>query len=205
MTVNNGDILKLTFEVTLNDGTIAQNVYHLEARFAAGQSDATVRNEVESWIEAAYSELSPDHVSTITQGLCQLDEIQWNATKSQWEVVRNVGTFTPTIGYNNAGEALPNMSVGFVTFNTSRPKSRGRKFLFPFGEAQQAGTYLVGATVTNMVDFAGRILTAVVIGPGNTLVYGIVRATVEQFLEALVGVVTNVMGTQRRRRPGVGV
>lgn len=204
MTVQNGDILKVTFEVSTADGSVLQNVYHMEARLAAPQADATVVNAIETWIEGAYSELSTELVSTLVQGLCLVDEITWNAGTSEWEVSRNVGSFTPTIGFNNAGEALPNMTTAFAVFSTTRPKSKGRKFVPPFGENNQAASYLTGAALANMADYVTRCLAAATIGPGNTLVYGIVRAAAGEFLEALIGVVTNVLGTQRRRRPGVG-
>lgn len=205
MTVNNGDNLKVTMEVTLADGTIAQNVYYLHAELLAQQADLTVVNAIESWIESAYNELSADLVSTITQNLCTVQEIDWNAVKAVWEVVRLVGYFTPTITYGNAGEALPNMTSAFATFATLRPKSRGRKFLFPFGEDRQAGTYLIGAALADMADYATIILNSITLSPLNLLWSGVPRSGVNEFLWPLyVGTVTDLLGTQRRRRPGVG-
>ncbi|MGB7033876.1 MAG: hypothetical protein WBF29_20750, partial [Syntrophobacteria bacterium] len=77
MTVANGDILKVTMEVTLDDGTIAQNVFRLEAQLAAPQADLTVTNAIEVWIEDCYNELSSELVDEITQNLCSVDEESW--------------------------------------------------------------------------------------------------------------------------------
>jgi hypothetical protein len=204
MSTQDGDILKLTMEVTLNDGTIAQNVFYFECEFAAGQADGTVLNTLETWIETAYTNLTDELVSTITQNLCTVQEIEWNATESAWEVTRLVGYFTPTITFGNSGEALPNQASAFATYQTARPKSRGRKFLFPFGETTQNGTYLISTALNAMADFADDTLLDATIGPLNDMVPGVPRIGVANFLQYTGAVVTNVLGTQRRRRPGVG-
>lgn len=205
MSVSNGEILKTVFEVTLDDGTIAQNVWYHIASFISPEGDQDVLDAIEVWTEGMYSNLSPQFVSTMTQNLCTVDKIEFNDLTDIWEVVEHVGTFTPTIGFNNADEQLPNQSSPFITFNTTRPKSRGRKFLFPMGENTQAGTFIVAGTVANLVSFADDALDAIVVDVLSNLLLGIPRVGLDVFLEIFVAVVTNVLGSQRRRRPGVGV
>lgn len=204
MTVASGDILKATMQVLLADGSIAQNVYHLLAQFAAPQADLSVQNAVEVWLEEMYSELASEHVDTITQDICTLQEVQFNDVLDKWEVFRLIGLFIPTITYGNISEALPSQSSAFASFNTARPKSHGRKFLFPFGEDRQAATILISAALTAMADYADVALNNISLGPLNDLVPGIVRTSFDVFLPYTIAIVTDVMGTQRRRRPGVG-
>ena len=204
MAVQNGDIVKVAMEVTLNDGTIAQNVYHFRAALPSPEGDASVVAGIETWLEGAYSELSSELVNTITQNSCPVDIVEWNATEGIWETTYHVGDCDPTIGFNNINEALPNMTAALCTLNTARPKSRGRKFLFPFGEDVAGNSYLTGAALANMADYATRILVAINFGIAADLIPGIVRATEDTFLDYAVAIVTNVLATQRRRRPGVG-
>jgi hypothetical protein len=204
MTVNNGDILKVVYEVTLYDGTIAQNVYYLIADLIAPQADLSVVNGIELWIEAMYAEVEHLVVDDTIQNICSVHEVEWNAVLALWEVTRFVGYFTPTINYSNVGEALPNQVSPFATFLTSRPKSRGRKFLYAWGETTQAFGYLGGPDLTALGLYADEVLDNVVLGPLNELIAGVVRTAVNEFLQFTGAVVTNVLGTQRRRRPGVG-
>lgn len=115
-----------------------------------------------------------------------------------------IGYFTPTISMVNASDELPNQCSAFVTLYTSRPKSRGRKFVIPFGEDTQDGTYLTAAALTDMTDFADELLDNVVFDVLEYFVPGIPREAVELFLDFTTAVVTNLLGSQRRRRPGVG-
>lgn len=205
MSTQNGDIVKVTFEVSLHDGTIAQNVHYFKCEFAAAQSDAGVTSAIETWIETAYGELTPNLPSSMTQRVCTVQEIAWDAIDGQWEVTRLIGYFTPTISFTNASDELPNQSSAFATFNTSRPKSRGRTFVMPFGEDRQDGTYLISAALTDMTDFADELLDDIVLGPLNELIPGIPRQALEVFLPFTLGIVTDLLGSQRRRRPTVGI
>ncbi|MCK4627157.1 MAG: hypothetical protein KAV00_17730, partial [Phycisphaerae bacterium] len=101
-------------------------------------------------------------------------------------------------------ETLPYQSSPFVTFKTARPKSVGRKFLFPLGEDQQQATILISAAVTKIVSYANTILEDIVVDVINALIPCIARTGVNDILVFTVGVVTNVLGSQKRRRPGEG-
>ena len=204
MTVANGDILKVTMEVTLDDGTIAQNVFRLEAQLAAPQADLTVVNAIEVWIEDCYNELSSELVDEITQNLCSVDEESWNAVLGAWEVTRNVGLFTPTVTYGNLSDPLPNACAATATFDTDRPRSNGRKGMFPFGEDQQGSGFLEPSTLTAMAGFAAEVLAGILLSPFNNLVPGIIRVGVDAFLPFISASVTNVLGSQRTRKPGIG-
>lgn len=204
MTVASGDILKATHQVLLADGSIAQNVYYLQALFASGQTDQTVMDAVEVWFEDMYDELAAELMATMLQDWCTLQEIQFNDITDQWEVYRLIGLFLPSDTFGNVSEALPNQTSAFASFNTARPKSRGRKFLYPFGEDRQAATILISAALTAMSNYAAIALNDVVIDVLNHLLPGIPRAAFDVFLPYTVAIVTDVMGTQRRRRPGVG-
>lgn len=203
MTVSNGDIIKLVVEAILDEGTIVQNVYYLLAELAAPQADQSILNALETWVESAYGNLTVEMSNTVTFQDIVADIIEWDT--DHWETTYHIGTEDIDTVPAGTGDPFPNQVSAFATFNTTRPKSKGRKFLFPFDELMALGSYLTAPAVSSIVDYAADILTTIVLGPFNELVPGIVRSSVNEFLEFRSAVVTNVLGTQRRRRPGVGI
>lgn len=205
MSLSNSDVIKVTFEVSLEDGTIAQNVYYMGCVFPGGdQTDTAVKNAVQPWIAAAYNELSAEHVSTITQNQCHIHKMAWDAGEGEWYVDRFVADFTPSVTYGNATESLPNQCAAHAQFETTRPKSFGRKFLFPWGEDRQDQGYMISAALTDLADYAAAILDDAVVDGSNVLTAGIIRVGVNTFLGFTGAVVTDLIRTQRRRVPGVG-
>lgn len=204
MPVDPGDFIKVTYEVTLHDGSIAQNVHYFRAVLLTQLPNVQALIGIELWIEAAYGNLSGSLPATTTQNLCTAQIIEWSASLGRWEVTELIGYFTPTISMVNAADELPNQSSAFATFTTARPKSRGRKFVVPFGEDTQDGTYLTAAALSDMVDFADDVLENIVFDVLEYFVPGVPREAVNLFLDFTGAVITNVLGSQRRRRPGVG-
>ena len=203
MTVENGDILKVTTEFTLPSGTITQNIYHLRAQLAAPQADLSVQNAVEVWIEDIYAELEAATKSTVVANLCSIDKVEWDGSK--WEVVANVGVFTPAFTPTAIQDIMPDQISPFIIYQTTRPKTKGKKFHFGFTENDFSGAFYTPALVNALVAAAAEVLAGIFLGPLNDLVPGVPRSTVNIFYDFMSAVVTNVTGTQRRRRPGVGI
>lgn len=203
MAVVSGDILKTTMNFTLGDGTITQNVFYHQRHGITVVTDGTVMTKIEEWIEAMYAEVAGMVKNDVLAGLMVTDFVEWVVDK--WEVTGNLGTRTPTFTPTGVGDMLPNQSSAFCVFKTSRPKTVGRKFLLPFEEAWQAGTFLVAGAVTDMVAWADDAVNDVdLVVPLDYLSPGVVRTGVNSWLEFTLAIVTNVLGSQRRRRPGVG-
>lgn len=203
MTIGSGDILKTVQEFTLNDGTICQNVFHHERHGLGIITDGVHLTKLEEWIEDMYAEIAGMVKNDAVAGLMTVDIVEW--VVDAWEVVENIGTRTPTITFTGTQEMLPNMDSAFATFKTARPRTVGRKYLLPFEELWQAGSYLLAGAVTDMVAWANWAVNNVdVSAPLDYLTPGVPRTAVNEFLEFNLAIVTNVLGTQRRRRPGVG-
>ena len=203
MTVSNGDILKVVLQAVLPDGTQAENVYYLIAALAAPYADQSILNALETWIETAYTHILGAIVDDVAINDLVCDVIEWQV--DHWETVYHVGTEAVDLAPTSVDDWLPNQVSPFATFNTTRPKSKGRKFLYGFSDLAVVGGYLTAAVVTDIADYAADIMDVITLAPLNTLTPGIVRSTEDTFLAFLSAVVTNVVGTQRRRRPGVGV
>lgn len=202
MTIVAGDILRTAVNFALNDGQQCQNVFYHERTGVAIISDQDHLDALELWAETMYAELVVDVNANVIPQLCQVDLIEWDV--DQWLIAENIGIFTPTIVFTSNEHALPNQSSAFVIFKTARPKSVGKKFLPPYVETRQAGTFLEAGAVTTTVAWADDAVNDISLAALNDLVPGIVRTGANVWLEYTAAVVTNVLGSQRRRRPGTG-
>ena len=204
MGVLDGDILRISANFELGDGTQYQNIYHVIRDGTDVFSDQDHVDAIKAKLEAMYGTLVSQVLSTVVEKLSFVDRVEFNEIVDEWRVVENIGTFTPTFTPINGGDGIPYMSAPYVTFKTARPRSVGKKFLFPFAEDQQDETILVAGATTQMAAYAAAMLTATEVGGDVTLTMGITRTGVQTFLNFLVAVVNDVIGSQRRRRPGVG-
>lgn len=204
MTVLDGDVLRVSCNFELGDGTLYQNIYHWIRDGTDPVNDATHLSNIELKIETAYDELDALVKDDVTPQLCFVDRVEFNEITNQWEVVENIGTFSPAFNPSDVGDSLPYQSSPYVVFKTQRPKSVGKKFLFPLGESQQDSTIMVGGAVTAITAYAALILAAIPLGGDATLGPVIVRTAFNTVLPLLVAVVNDVLGSQKRRRPGVG-
>lgn len=204
MAVLNGDVLRVTANFELGDGTQYQNVYHYIRDGTDPYSDAIHVAAILAHQQAAYVTLETIVNSDATQQLSFVDRVEFNEIVDEWRVVENIGTYTIAWTPDGVDDTLPYQSSPYVVFKTQRPKSVGKKFLFPITEDRQADTVMTGGTVTAIVAYAAQILSAIELGGDATLTGVIVRTGVQTVLPLLVAVVTDILGSQKRRRPGVG-
>lgn len=202
MAVVDQDFLRVSCNFELGNGTQYQNIYTLVRDGSDPYSDQDHVDGIETWVEAIYAELVGQVKSDTVEQLSFVDKIAWSGT--QWLVTENIGTFTPTFAPTNVAPTVPHVASPFIIFKTARPRSVGKKFLFPFSEDQQDDTVLTGTAVTQMTAAAAVVLTPIALGGDATLTAGIVRVTEETWLVFDVAVVNDVIGSQKRRRPGVG-
>ncbi len=204
MSVVDGDILRVSANFELGNGTQYQNIYHFIRDGTDPFSDAAHITAIQAKLSLAYADIVVQVKDDVTAQLSFVDRIEFNEITDQWEVVENIGTFTINFTPTGTDHALPFQSSPYVIFKTQRPRTVGKKFLFPFIETMQAGTILEAAAVTAVTAYGAEILAAIELGGDATLTAGVVRTGVQSFFNFLVAVINDVLGSQRRRRPGVG-
>jgi len=202
MAVEELDKVRVSANFELGDGSLYQNIYYFMRTGVDTITNATLTTTIKARIEAMYATIAGQTKSDTVEQLSFVDKIEWSGT--QWLVTENVGTFTPVFTPTQVGDALPYNCAPFIVFKTSRPKTVGRKFLFPFDEAWQANSILVGGALTAMAAFGALAITSLPLGGANAMTPGVVRTGTAEFFAFQVAVVNDVIGTQRKRRPGVG-
>ena len=204
MTISNGDVLKVFLELVLSDGTIAQNVFHLRAAFADDQTDAVVSGAVEGYLEDIYNEMSTYLSDDFTINPSWLNKVAWNITQSKWLTTYLVDIFTPSFTHGNTDDPFPNQIAPVMVGNTYNPNSRGRKFVMGFVETAALAGSLVAAAVTDLVGAVSYYISPVAIDGSNSLVPGVPDEDSATFWTFRDGAANTIVGTQRRRKPGVG-
>jgi len=204
MAISDGQVLKAVVEMVLEDGTISQNVYHFICNFLTDQDASDILDAIEQYVEDIYGSIAAYLNDGMTFNPILVDKIDWNATEGLWEVEGYVGARTPTVTITNTDDPLPNQMAGVLVANTLRPKSRGRKFFPGLVETSALQGDLIAAALTAFTTALNHYLADETVTSSNVLSPGVPREDAGTFLEFTVGVVNSILGTQRRRKPGVG-
>ena len=204
MAIVDQDKLRVSCNFELGDGTQYQNVYHWIRDGTDPISDANHIAGIKAKVETAYADIVAQVPTDVVEQLCFVDRVEYNEIVDEWRVVENIGTFTPTFTPTGGTEGLPYQCAPYIYFKTIRPRTVGKKFLFPFAEATQTDTIIAAPGVAAMVAYATELLVDIVLGGDATLAIGVPRTGVGVWYNFLVAVVQDVLGTQRRRKPGVG-
>lgn len=202
MALGAGDVLRTTCNFTLGSGDQYQNVFHHIFDGVGGVSDAVVVADIATWASTMYEELRLVVENAVVEQLSSVDQVDW--VVDAWEVIANIGTFTPGFTPASAATQLPNQTSPFVVFKTARPKTVGRKFLFPFEATQQDSGILAAGMITKLIAWADDAVNDIDIDVLNVLHPGVPRTAVNDWENFTVAVVTNLVGSQRRRRQGYG-
>ena len=204
MGVVDGDVIKAAVEFVLYDGTIAQNVYYFIAKFATEQALTLVLNAVQQYAEDILAAVAAYIDSQVDTNPMEVSKIDWDPGTGKWITAESYGVRTPAFTPTGAGDRLPNQMAAVITANTPRPKSRGRKFLPGFVETAAIGGDLITAALTALTTALNHYIADETVADTDVLSPGVPRAGVNEFLEFTNGEVNSIMGTQRRRKPGVG-
>ena len=170
-----------------------------------GYSESTLISQMDGWAEDFYVLLDDQMKSTITSFISYYDLIKWNATLGFWEVIGNIGVGSGNVTLTNLTDVLPFQCAPCLVGFTTKPKSRGRKFLPLFCEDQQAASNLVAAATTALAAALTEYLSDFVLATGHSVAPGVASNKWEIFLPFVSGLVANNIFTQRRRTKGRGI
>lgn len=204
MAVDDGNHLKAVHEMELADGTLAQNVFYFECDFDAQQTNYDTLVAIAGYIYDIYNAVAAFLDTNATLNYTEVDKIAWNATEGKWLTTGTLGQCDPAFTATGSGDTFPNQIAPVLRANTSRPKSFGRKFLMAFVESAATGTDLTSAALTALAIALAHYLADETVSGTSKLVPGVPRADENTFLPFTDGVVNSLVGTQRRRKPGVG-
>ena len=203
MTVEIGDVLKLVASVSMPGNWTAQNVFYVKLGGTSPITDAEAESEAVSYVEAIYDTMDGE----ISQD-CSLDDLTIHKYVPDpgvgWETGDYVGVANLTDNFTGVIQMLPHAVAAVVTGFVSDVKVRSRKSFAGFAEDQQDDSLWVAGALTALANAAAAwIADWTWIGteyfdPGVPLQDG-------SWLPLIATLVGAVAGSQRRRKPGVGI
>lgn len=191
MAVQSGDVLRIVAKMSWGDADI-QNVYHCQTSGSDFGTNLDVLGDIADDIEAVYQVVDQDMPNTIT-----FDTIEgYNVTREEY--LGEIGWPQLTNAAGGA-DAMPPQCAPLVLFNTTVPRSQGRKFFPPLTEVNNDtdGTPTV-TLLTNLATMAALLLAGVTEGTWSAS-FGNYRELGEVFIPWIGAQVKDFFATQRRR------
>lgn len=205
MTVADNTVLRAVFELLFPDYRVSQMVFSFLTDFVSPQSDATVEAAIETYVDDLVTEVDDEIKSTMMVAPGDVNEMEWNSETEIWEVKRFVGTIEPSITFAETTDMLPHQCCPVLVANTARPKTRGRKSLAGYCEADNVMGDISAGALSHLATALGQYLADETISAGNDLIVGVPSTVTGTFWPFTDGVVNTIFGTQRRRKAGVGI
>lgn len=200
MAVASGDKFRVQVKWSLPDLVTAYNILGLGCT-AGTCTDAQLLTAIDSWLVTAYAYLQTSLQSGADIDEAQVNRVTWSGT--EWLVSEVLGTLYPTFTATNGAQMLPHAVAAVVTMPTIVPRRKGKIFVPAICEDDCSASSLDPSIVTALGNFANAITTVLL--PGSATVWyqilsndGGGRVPVSYLIGALTG-------TQRRRKPGVGI
>lgn len=173
----------------------------------AGETDEDVMDAIEARLDTAYSGYSSHLATDMYPYDLRFDVVDVIGGLVKTVRVMGARSWTLTTPPAGTGDPLPPMNAAIINFRTLFPKVFGRKYIGVLTESSGAIGQMVGAAFTALETFAALMITDIAmttgeLGPGTvSLKAGAGSLYWAQFVG---GVVNFLLGTQRRRRQGVG-
>ncbi len=200
MTIASGDIIRVAQHIVMPEQVDAYNVIALLCTTGTS-TDAQLLTNLETWVATAYANLQARIHDQVDLAEGRVARMEWQAT--EWIVTEIIGTILPTFAATNSFDMLPHAVSPYVTFDTSAPTRKGKIKLLGFGETEQADSILGQDAATSMAAFIADIRTA--LSSSSALLSYCVLGDDGVARVSTAGVVRGIVGSQRQRRPGIGI
>lgn len=192
-----GDVIRVTAKMTVS-GNDLQNVFHFLAEGTGEEDNADVTDDAALEMDGLY-DLVDQHLSS---GVVFETVYVWNVTDDN--LVGEVPWPVLTVGGGGAAESTAFQLAAVLRFITNTARSQGRKFIgllikTSIGDAGRVTTQLetdLGTLATNMLG--GFSSGGLSFQPGNY------NYTLLTFAPWIAAIVNEYLGTQRRRKGGIG-
>ena len=192
-----GDILRFDTIGDFDDVDEIVGVYHVMYIDPGDTSNETALGDFKALIADLWALITGIHNVLVT-----IRRIRgYNHTTS--ELMGESAFGTPLVG-TSTGEVGITQATVPITFKTSTPKVMLRKLWGPPAEGNIDADGRYGSGVTDALALAAAFMMDDLVAGGRSYVYGYPSPIALDFVTPTVAVYSNIPGTLRRRRIGVG-
>lgn len=200
MAVAAGDVFRLAQHFEGPEQVQAFNILALKC-VTGTCTDAELLAAASTWLKAAYDECIDLISDQVTMSECRVTRMIWSVNK--WLVTELIGSVLNPSTFAETTDMLPHAVAAVPVFATAKPTSRGRVNIFGVGESEQEDGLWNSTAVADITAFAGDLRS--VLAPGSATLYYAILGDDGTARTTTSAVVTDVPGSQRRRKPGVGI
>lgn len=203
MAVSPGEVLKAVATHELLGDVISQSVWYWVLDAVADVSYGTVLDAIAAQVEALYANMNA-HINSGTQLTdVVVNKWEYNSTDG-WHTGALVGIEPLVDGFGAAANAFPHSVAAVVTAFTQKPKVRSRKSIGGIVESVADTSTVASAALSALAAFLADWLAPIVID-GSTQLLPVVPSETGVIEYLLYGLVSGIIGSQRQRKPGIGI
>lgn len=203
MAVQQGTILKAVSTMDLPLATKAQNVWYWKLVGINPISDEDAMEAIETAVENFFTEVIQSVQEDVT-----LDDVivhEWEYSEELgWHTGRFVGVNELSVVFTGATEMLPHANAAIITAFTDDVKKRSRKSIAGYTEAAQTASEWAGPIITALVAAAVEWMSNQVILGSDQLQPGLPGKD-GNWWPFIASLVSALVGSQRQRKPGIGI
>ncbi|GAG77940.1 unnamed protein product [marine sediment metagenome] len=203
MTVGVGDLVKAVATHELLDDVISQSIWYWVMDSAGEIEFSVVLAGIVAKVNEFYAEMEAQiHQDTaLTSLVANLWE--WDAEEG-WETGALIGVDTLTDAFATSTDMFPHAVAMTMTGFTQLPRTRSRKSVSGFADSTALSSEVTGAVLSTLAAALAVWLTDINLG-GGVLMHPVVPKGVGGWEYLLYGLVSGLVGSQRQRKPGIGV
>jgi hypothetical protein len=206
MTIANGEVLKAVVTSNLPDLVDAQNVFYwLVTTTGIDITEAVALSAIASVVQAMWAELVEVVNENVTLDSIPVHVIEYDETEGEWITNRYIGetvaAFTPTA----LADLAPHAVAPYLSVATDIVKVIAKKKLAGFVETNFTASTLTSGCEDAIEAFGDEWLTTLNVGTGQSLVPVTASTKTGNAEELIAYQVSDITGTQRTRKPGVGI
>lgn len=203
MTVSDGDILKAVVSINMPLDVTAQNVFYFKVESAIDYSNSVVMTAIKTWCEDFYDTFAGSVKSTVELEAVEVVKWVWDAIDG-WRTAQFVGIALLLDTFSSTGELMPHAVAAILSGSTLDPKVPTRKSIAGFTEPTMEASEIGPGSLAELANAATAWLTDKVLTGSDILVPG-VPGKGNNWQDLLAVTVSSIVGSQRRRKPGVGI
>ena len=204
--INPGEIVRVSTRFKHPDFGDHVNVWHWRNDGASPVTQVDFIAACKAKMSAAWTFVASSFHVNLDPYDIRFDVAEFSGGKEIATKALGTDTWTLSAPPMQATDMLPSMDAALINFRSAQPGSFGRKYLGALVEGTNVNGTLQSAIMTQLGQFATEMLTALAAGGMSFNIGAISRKAgfAGTWIQFTAAVINSVIGTQRRRRRGVG-
>ena len=203
MTVSPGEYIKAVSTHDLSNSVLGQNVWYWKLESTGDVDYSDIMDTIETMVEAVFQDLdsmiwSQTELQDVIANVWEYD------AQDGWKTGRLIGIRPLSDTFGNSTNMFPHAVAMTITGFPVDVRTRSRKSFGGFGENTANDSTVTASALTALGNVAVEWLTSQVISGSDVLEPGI-PSLGGIWRPLLYALVSDITGSQKQRKPGIGI